>query len=216
MKTETLRKHAPAEKDLLQQRLDNIQRDVLFYLNQLPAAEQQKLLTLPDGKFWTEAQRKAHLQEIINRPSSVKTEQEEFAENREAFMEHLQTFGGVHKTKMVERLTTLSTPTIIKYGENNKLIVLNWGAENLYPAFQFTTDEKLSEKGVLKGVSELLGLMRHNVSAVRKCNFFTRHVDMPATGEETSILQVLQRGATEEEMNYFRVLAENFGTQNAV
>ncbi|MHC9060977.1 hypothetical protein [Pantoea sp. y20] len=216
MKTETFRRNAPAEKDLLQMRLNNIQRDVLFYLNQLPASEQQVMLTLSDGEFWAQAQQKAHLQEIINRPSPVKTEQEEYAENREAFMEHLQTFGGVHKTRMVERLTTLSTPTIIKYGENNKLIVLNWGAENLYPAFQFTTNEDLSEKGVLRGISELLSLMRYKVSAVRKCNFFTREVELPQTGEVVSVLEVLQRGATEQEMDYFRVLAENFGTQNAV
>ena len=32
--------------------------------------------------------------------------------------------------------------------------------------------------------------------------------------KKTSILDVLQRGSSEEQMEYFRLLAKNFGTNN--
>ena len=73
------------------------------------------------------------------------------------------------------KLLSVTTPTVIKYAKTNKLIVINWGAENLFPVFQFSTHEKNSEKGMLKGVPELLALITHKVSAVRKCNFYQKN-----------------------------------------
>lgn len=216
MKNATLKLQGLAETELLKQRLDNIQQFIVSFLKQLPIEEQQELLTLPDDAFWSEARFKARVQQVITTTTQEKTEQEEFAENRLAFMEHLQAYGGVHKTSAVEKLIHASVPTVIKYGEKNKLLVLNWGAENLYPVFQFSTDEIHSEKGMLKGVPKLLAAMQHNISTVRKCNFFTHQREMPASAEMTSILAVLQRGATPEEMAFFMILAENLGTQNAV
>lgn len=212
----TLPNPARAETLLLLKRIDNIKQSILAFLSQLPAEEQLSLLTLSDDEFWAEAHHKARIEQIVNLRSAAKTEQEEFAENRVAFMDSLQKYGGVHKTSTVEKIIHVRTPTVIKYGEKNKLIVLNWGAENLYPVFQFSITEHLSEKGMLRGVPALLAAMRPDVSAVRKCNFFTRKIELPGTGEKTSVLAVLQRGASQEEMAWFLVLADNFGTQNAV
>jgi hypothetical protein len=39
---------------------------------------------------------------------------------------------------------------------------------------------------------------------------------MPGSGEKISVLDILRRGATDEEMAHLRILAANFGTQNAV
>ncbi|KAB7893307.1 hypothetical protein GA565_24050 [Rouxiella sp. S1S-2] len=216
MKTATMKMKSPAETGLLEKRLKNIQANIVSSLKLLSVEEQQSLLTLTDADFWSEAQLKARTQQIIATPTPEKTEQQEFAENRLVFMEHLQKYGGVHKSSVVEKIIHASVPTVIKYGENNKLIVLKWGAENLYPVFQFSTDERNSEKGMLKGVPQLLAAMKHKVSAVRKCNFFTRKVELPTTGELVSVLTILRRGATPEEMDYLMILAENLGTQNAV
>ena len=132
------------------------------------------------------------------------------------FLKSLEKYGGVHKSTAVKNILGLSIPTVHKYSKQNKLIVLDWGAEKLYPVFQFSVDEKNSENGMLKGLPELLISINHKVSNVRKCNFFTRQVEMPGCGEKASALDILRRGATEEEMAYLHILAKNFGTQNAV
>ncbi|QXX85096.1 hypothetical protein J6836_22315 (plasmid) [Providencia sp. R33] len=216
MKTTSLKTKGSPDTILLKKRLKVLRLEIESSLELLSVKEQQSLLTLRDVDFWSAIQLKTLAERIISTPTPEKTEQNEFAENRVAFMEYLQEYGGVHKSSAVEKIIHASVPTVIKYGEKNKLIVLNWGAENLYPVFQFSTNEKNSEKGMLKGVPELLASMKHEVSAVRKCNFFLKKVELPLTEEKISILEVLRRGAKKDEMEYFKILAENLGTQNAV
>ena len=47
---------------------------------------------------------------------------------------------------------------------------------------------------MLAGIPELLSLIKHKVSAVRKCHFFTRKVDIPGTETHVSIVDALRRG----------------------
>ncbi|MFJ3358459.1 hypothetical protein [Serratia liquefaciens] len=61
-----------------------------------------------------------------------------------------------------------------------------------------------------------MACITHNVSKLRKCNVFTRQGEMPGSGEKISALDILRRGATDEEMAHLGILAENVGTQNAV
>jgi hypothetical protein len=69
---------------------------------------------------------------------------------------------------------------------------------------------------MLRGIPELLSLISHNVSSVRKCNFFTKRIEIPGHDEKTSALEILRRGATEEEMDHLRTRAKNFGTNHAL
>jgi hypothetical protein len=200
--------------NLIQERLQNLSKKFVKTIDCLPEDDLQSLLTLSDEDFWSKIKAQALTQRLIDSNTSEKTEQEEYAEARQAFLTNLKKYGGVHKSSTVMKLLSVTAPTVIKYGKTNKLIVINWGADNLFPVFQFSTNEKNSEKGMLKGVPELLALITHNVSAVRKCNFFTRKIEMPGEKEEVSILETLQKGSTEEQMKYFRLLAKNFGTNN--
>lgn len=201
------------EKALLQSRIDNIGKKFVATLDE---SESRYLLTLPDDELWSEIKTMALTQSLINNLSKEKEEQEDYAEARLAFLKSLEKYGGVHKSTAVKKILGVSVPTVHKYSKQNKLIVLDWGAEKLYPVFQFSVDEKNSENGMLKGVPELLACLTHNVSNLRKCNFFTRQVEMPGCSEKISALDILRRGATDEEMTYLRILAENFGTQNSV
>lgn len=203
-------------QSLLQSRIDNVGKKFVDGIHDLEEHQLLSLLTLPDDEFWSELKVLALTQSLINSSSVEKDEQTEYAEARLAFLKSLEKFGGVHKSSAVKTLLGLSVPTVHKYGKQNKLIVLDWGAEKLYPVFQFSVDTENSENGMLKGIPELLSRITHNVSSVRKCNFFTRKIEMPGSGEEVRALDILRRGATDKEMAHLCILAENFGTQNAV
>lgn len=210
------RQHVRTEDQILIARMENLLRQKIDELEPLSADRKKNLAALPDDELWIQVYREAAVQKAINTPTAQKTEQEEYAENRVLFIKELNHYGGVHKSSVVTDILQLTTPTVHKKGEKGELIVLEWGNDKLYPAFQFSVDEKRSEKGMLKGLPMLLSHLTHPLSAVRKCNFFTRQTELPGTGETISALAVLQRGATEDEMQHFITLADNFGTQNAI
>ena len=216
MTSSTHLQHESLASTLIQERLLNISKKFIRTINVLSDEDLQSMLVLPDEELWLEVKSQALTQMIIETKTPEKEEQEEYAEARQAFLLSLEKYGGVHKSSTVGKLLSVTAPTVIKYGKQNKLIVLNWGAENLYPVFQFSTDEKNSEKGMLRGIPELLSLISHNVSSVRKCNFFTKRIEIPGHDEKTSALEILRRGATEEEMDHLRIRAENFGTNHAL
>ena len=203
--------------DLLRARIANLAEHFIAVLRKKDAENINALLTLPDDQFWSEVKGRANRIEIIEMNSSEKTEHQEFIENRNAFLAHLAEHGGVYKSSKVAEILGISRPTVNRYGEQNKLIVLNWGIENLYPVFQFSVDESSSGKGLLRGLPEILENLQH-VSSVRKCNFFTRKIDTldKALDKPTTALAILRKGASVEEIRQLVRLAGIFGTQDAV
>ena len=175
-----------------------------------------EMLTLQDEEFWAELKKQAQMQILINTRTPEKQAQEDRAEARALFLKSLEKSGGVHKSTAVIKILSTTVPTLIKKGNRGEVIFIKWGAENLYPVFQFCTREDNSESGMLAGIPELLSRITHQVSAVRKCHFFTRKVDIPGTETKVSIVEALRRGATPEEMAYFRILADNFGTNHTM
>lgn len=211
-----LKSQEHTENQLLLARIHNVGSKFVEALHELPREKLMALLTLQDEEFWAELRNQAQLQTLINAQTPEKQEQEERAEARELFLKSLEKSGGVHKSSAAIKILATTVPTLIKKGNRGEVIFLKWGAENLYPVFQFCTREKNSEGGMLAGIPELLSLMKHKTSAVRKCQFFTREVEIPGTETKVSIVEALRRGATPEEMAHFRILAENFGTNHTM
>lgn len=211
-----LKNHEHTENQLLLARIKNVGSKFVEALHELPREKLMDLLTLQDEDFWAELRNQAQLQTLINAQTPEKQEQEERAEARELFLKSLEKSGGVHKSSAAIKILTTTVPTLIKKGNRGEVIFLKWGAENLYPVFQFCTREKNSEGGMLAGIPELLSLMKNKTSAVRKCQFFTREQEIPGTETKVSIVEALRRGATSEEMAHFRILAENFGTNHTM
>ncbi|HBM8320062.1 TPA: hypothetical protein L0X91_003503 [Enterobacter cloacae] len=211
-----LKSHEHTENQLLLTRVHNVGAKFVEALQELPREKLMDLLTLQDEEFWAELRNQAQLQTLINAQTPEKQEQEDRAEARELFLKSLEKSGGVHKSSAVIKILATTVPTLIKKGNRGEVIFLKWGAENLYPVFQFCTCDENSENGMLAGVPELLSIMKHKVSAVRKCHFFTRKVDIPGTQTKVSIVDALRRGATPEEMAHFRILADNFGTNHTM
>lgn len=204
------------ETQLLLARIQNVGSKFVEALHELPQEQLMEMLTLQDEAFWAELKNQAQLQTLINANTPEKQEQEDRAEARALFLKSLEKSGGVHKSTAVIKILSTTVPTLIKKGSRGEVIFIKWGAENLYPVFQFCTREKNSEGGMLAGIPELLSLMKHQTSAVRKCQFFTREVEIPETDNKVSIVEALRRGATPEEMAHFRILAENFGTNHTM
>lgn len=211
-----LKNHEHAESLLLLVRIQNVGSKFVQALQELPRKQLMDMLTLQDEEFWAELKNQAQLQALINAKTSEKQAQEDRAEARELFFKSLKNSGGVHKSTAVIKILSTTVPTLIKKGTRGEIIFIKWGAENLYPVFQFFTQEKNSEGGMLAGIPELLSLIKHQASAVRKCQFFTRDVEIPGTETKVSIVEALRRGATPEEMAHFRNLAENFGTNHTL
>ncbi|MFU0923662.1 hypothetical protein [Kluyvera sichuanensis] len=204
------------ETQLLLARIQNVGSKFVEALHELPQEQLMEMLTLQDEEFWAELKIQAQLQTLINARTPEKQAQEDRAEARALFLKSLEKSGGVHKSTAVIKVLSTTVPTLIKKGSRGEVIFIKWGAENLYPVFQFCTREKNSEGGMLAGIPELLSLMKHQTSAVRKCQFFTREVEIPETDNKVSIVEALRRGATPEEMAHFRILAENFGTNHTM
>lgn len=211
-----LKNREHTETQLLLARIQNVGAKFIEALYELPHDQLMEMLTLEDEAFWTELKNQAQLQQAINVRTHEKQEQEDFAEARMRFMDTLKKYGGVHKSTKVAEILGASVPTVHKYGRNGKIIELDWGKERLYPVFQFSVKEDTNENGMLKGIPELLSKITHNVSEIRKCNFFTRKNEMPVSGEMISAIDILRRGASSEEMAHLSRLAENFGTNHTM
>lgn len=211
-----LKNREHTESQLLLTRIQNVGTKFVEALHELPHDQLMNMLTLQDEEFWAELKKQAQLQTLINAMTPEKQAQEDRAEARELFLKSLEKSGGVHKSTAVIKILSTTPPTLIKKGSRGEVIFIKWGAENLYPVFQFCTREENSDGGMLAGIPELLGLIKHQVSSVRKCHFFTRKVHIPGTEEKVSIVEALRRGATPAEMAHFRILADNFGTNHTM
>lgn len=204
------------ESQLLMARIQNVGAKFVSALSALPQDKLIEMLTLQDEAFWSELRNQAQLQLLVNIMTPEKQAQEDLAESRALFLKSLEKFGGVHKSTAVIKILATTPPTLHRKGNDGKVIQIKWGAENLYPVFQFCTRGKDSEGGMLAGVPELLSMLKHKLSAVRKCHFFTREVEIPGTETRASVIEALRRGATPEEMAHFRILADNFGTAHTM
>ncbi|MBS9427256.1 hypothetical protein C6H64_01805 [Photorhabdus luminescens] len=205
--------------ELVKARVINLADHFINVLKNKDSESISLLLTLPDNEFWAEVKGRANYVEMVENITPEKKEHEELIESRNAFLAHLGEYGGVYKSSKVADILGVTRPTVNKYGENHKLIVLNWGVENLYPVFQFSVNKKTSNKGYLKGVPEILTNLGP-VSGVKKCDFFIRKIKTFNPGidlaESTTVLDILRNGASNDEIAQLVRLAKIFGSVDSM
>ncbi|MEK9498607.1 hypothetical protein V2H77_19495 [Photorhabdus sp. P32] len=207
------------QSELIKARIINLAEHFINVLKNKDSESISLLLTLPDDEFWAEVKGRANYIEIVENITSEKKEHEEFIESRNAFLAHLGEYGGVYKSSKVADILGVTRPTVNKYGENHKLIVLNWGVENLYPVFQFSVNKKTSNKGYLKGVPEILANLGP-VSGVKKCGFFLHKIKTLNLGidlaESSTVLDILRNGASNDEIAQLVKLAKMFSSVDSM
>ncbi len=205
--------------ELVKARVINLADHFINVLKNKDSESISLLLTLPDNEFWAEVKGRANYVEMVENITPEKKEHEALIESRNAFLAHLGEYGGVYKSSKVADILGVTRPTVNKYGENHKLIVLNWGIENLYPVFQFSVNKKTSNKGYLKGVPEILTNLGP-VSGVKKCDFFIRKIKTFNPGidlaESTTVLDILRNGASNDEIAQLVRLAKIFDSVDSM
>jgi hypothetical protein len=113
-----------------------------------------------------------------------------------------------------------SKPTVKTWKDTDQLLALDIDGEFYYPVFQFTDEEGISDKGVLRGVAELLTMLS-SFSDRMKYSFFMEQRNtvldgLNPAGRSFTVAEVLKGNPDEKVMNELRRLARNYGTQNAV
>ncbi|KOY63138.1 hypothetical protein AM629_04300 [Photorhabdus heterorhabditis] len=207
------------QSELIKARITNLADHFIDVLRKKDPDSLSLLLTLPDDEFWAEIKGRVNYIEIVETVTPEKKKHEEFIENRNAFLAHLGKYGGVYKSSKVADILGVTRPTVNKYGESHKLIVLNWGIENLYPVFQFSVNKKTCNKGYLKGIPEILANLGP-VSGVKKCHFFIRKINTfnldIDLAESTTVLDILKNGASHDEIAQLVKLARIFDASDSI
>ncbi|PHM59963.1 helix-turn-helix domain-containing protein [Xenorhabdus sp. KK7.4] len=137
------------------------------------------------------------------------------------FMETLKKDGGVLSSAETAKQLGVSKVTVKNWKDAGKLLALNIDGEFYFPVFQFTDNSKISNKGVLKGISQLLPLLKERGFSDRlqysffmeKCNTALNGV-FPE-GKEFSVAQLLQEGASDAVMQELYHLVHLYGSQDA-
>ena len=136
------------------------------------------------------------------------------------FLQRLENDGGVYTSAKAAEMVGKSKPTVKTWKDTDQLLALDIDGEFYYPVFQFTDEEGISDKGVLRGVAELLTMLS-SFSDRMKYSFFMEQRNtvldgLNPAGRSFTVAEVLKGNPDEKVMNELRRLARNYGTQNAV
>jgi hypothetical protein len=137
------------------------------------------------------------------------------------FNETLASHGGVLSSAEAAKQLGVSKVTVKKKKDTNKLLALKIDDEFYYPIFQFTEENNISEKGVLKGVAELLPYLE-SFSDRMKYSFFMGKRQDPVygidleSGSSYTVASLLKSNPSKMVMEDIFRLARLFGTQDSV
>ena len=149
-----------------------------------------------------------------------KKRQQRRLHSKALFLQRLENDGGVYTSAKAAEMVGKSKPTVKTWKDTDQLLALDIDGEFYYPVFQFTDEEGISDKGVLRGVAELLTMLS-SFSDRMKYSFFMEQRNtvldgLNPAGRSFTVAEVLKGNPDEKVMNELRRLARNYGTQNAV
>ncbi len=161
-----------------------------------------------------------HLQhKAVNAVTKEKSRQKRRLHSKALFLQTLKNDGGVYSSAEAADILGKTKTTVKNWKDAGRLLALDIDGEFYFPVFQFTDDEYVSEKGILKGVPELLQLL-NNFSDRMKYSFFmeerTTVLDglLPA-GRSFTVAEVLKSNPSKEVWNELQRLARVYGTHCA-
>lgn len=196
-------------------RFENLMKELVINLGQEVNPEAMKQLVLSDNQFILDIFSKSLSKKAISEPTPEKKRLERRILSRAKFFDNVRDNGGVFTSAEVAKLLGVTKVTVKKKKDTNKLLALNFDGEFVYPVFQFSLDNKNSQKGVLRGVSEIMSSIAR-FSDVMKYGFFVQERNLlnSHTSEEYTIVEILKKGVSDEELNSIIRLSKTFGTQD--
>ncbi|XBS70246.1 hypothetical protein ABK905_02935 [Acerihabitans sp. KWT182] len=136
------------------------------------------------------------------------------------FFDTLEKDGGVHSSAEAAEILGKTKTTVRNWKESGQLLALEIDGEFYYPVFQFTDVESISDKGVLKGLPELLKNLK-GFSDRMQYSFFMEERNtvlngLSPPGRVFTIAEILKNKPGQELMAELHRLARVYGTQDAV
>lgn len=156
----------------------------------------------------------------VNSLTPEKKRQQRRLHSKALFLQTLENDGGIYTSAEAAKILGRSKPTVKTWKDTDRLLALDIDGEFYYPVFQFTDEEGISDKGVLRGVAELMPMLS-NFSDRMKYSFFMEQRNtvldgLTPAGCTFTVAEVLKGNPDEKVMNELRRLARNYGTQNAI
>ncbi|SMG60631.1 hypothetical protein [Cedecea sp. NFIX57] len=135
------------------------------------------------------------------------------------FLARLEQDGGVYSSAKAAEVLGRTKTTVKNWKDSGQLLAVEIDGEFFYPAFQFTDDERISDRGVLKGLSGLLKQLK-NCSDRIQYSFFVEERNtvlkgLSPAGCTFSVIEILKEDPDDELMAELHRLARVYGTQDA-
>lgn len=142
------------------------------------------------------------------------------AKSKAMFLERVEKDGGILSSAEVAKLLGKTKTTIRNWKNEGRLLALNINDEFYYPVFQFSDNTNISDKGILKGVPELLKYISA-FSDRMQYSFFMEPRDTVLNGfippkESYTVIDVLKQNPNVELMDELYRLARLYNSQNLV
>lgn len=204
--------------DVLADRFLNVAKDIADSIRAKRDPEFQHLLTLADKQFVIDTLMVVMADGFLDEITPEKKKLLKIAKSKAKFLDHVKKHGGVLSSAEVAEVLDVSKVTIKNKKDSGKLFAMKDGSEFVFPAFQFTTDDSCGHGGVVRGLEEILSCLK-DTSNVRKFGFFTKpqsvfYRELPE-GEHVTIISMLRKGVSNEELQEIVRLAQLYGTQDA-
>jgi hypothetical protein len=138
------------------------------------------------------------------------------------FMQTLEQDGGIYSSAKAAEVLGKTKTTVRNWKDAGRLLAVEIDGEFYFPAFQFTEEKPISDKGVLKGLPELLQSLQTNgnFSDRMQYSFFMEERNtilnglLPA-GRSFTVADVLKTAPGAQLMAELHRLVRVYGTQDA-
>ncbi|MBS9441686.1 hypothetical protein EAE89_08135 [Photorhabdus heterorhabditis] len=210
--------HEYDDADAAADRLENIVKELANNIRSQGNAGIKRQLALPDNQFLVSMLFQAMPSWALSELTPEKRRLFNRVRSRARFFDNVRENGGVLSSAEVAKLLGVSKVTVKKKKDTGKLLALEHDGEFIYPAFQFSEDENKSEKGVLRGMAEILPHLSR-FSGVMQYGFFAQKRDVLdcrlSADQEFTIIDILREGISDDKLQAIIRLAKLFGTQDA-
>ncbi|MCD9550759.1 hypothetical protein GLP21_19275 [Photobacterium carnosum] len=205
------------DADIIVERLENIVKELADQIRSNFNSDMKMELALPDNHFFLNVATQVMSEKAISDMTKEKKRLINRSISRARFFDNIRDNGGLFTSLEVSKLLGVSKVTVKKKKDQYKLLSLNLNGEFVYPAFQFSTNDENSNKGVLIGIEEILPFL-NNFSDVMKYGFFVQKRNVfdrvLPDGTDYTIVSLLKKGINKKELAVIIRLAKTFGSQD--
>lgn len=199
-------------------RLKNIFNDMLDVASSSEVVLKNNNLSQTDDEYAIDAIIELIRHKYENSPSKEKQRLLRRAKSKSMFLARLNQDGGYLSSAETAESLGITKTTVRNWKEQGNLFAIKLDNEFVYPIFQFTDEEHISNKGVLKGLPELLKLI-NTFSDRMQYSFFMekRHVVLNGfkpTKKSYTVIDVLKTNPNSEVMEELYRLARLHGSQD--